>query len=112
MLVPRAAPEVATSVYPTPGLSSLTSAKVATPLTALTVRVPEIRDPGAGHGAVPTLIVTRPFGTTPPEESRIVAWTAGLMIASPSTVAGGCVVKRSEERRVGKEGRSRRSPEQ
>ena len=57
------------------------------------MRVPEIRDPGAGHGAIPTLIVTRPFGTTPPEESRIVAWTAGLMIASPSTVAGGCVVK-------------------
>src|SRR3989442_8473293 len=73
-----AAPEVAMSVYPAPGLSTRRSANVATPLFADTVSVPSSRDPGAGQGTVPIPIVTVPLGTRFPEASRIVTLTAGM----------------------------------
>src|SRR5207249_9164544 len=71
-------------------------AKLATPFTAASVVVPPSVLP---PGLVPSATVTLPvkLGTGFPAASSAVTWTAGL---------------RSEERRVGKEGRSRWAPEQ
>src|SRR5256885_14507237 len=93
---------------------------LATPFAAAVVVVPPSVLP---PGLLPSATVTFPVNpdTGFPAGSSAVTWTAGL-IAVPATVMLGCWVKaswlavpgmmskRSEERRVGKECRSRWSP--
>src|SRR5207249_11255384 len=75
---------------------------VATPLTAFTLVVPERVPP---LGFVPIATVIRPVYpvTVFPDASRAVTRTDGIVC--PACVVCGCVVKRSEERRGGEEGR-------
>src|SRR3989442_9610048 len=121
---------VAVSQYPGAVLSRVRPLKVTTPPTAATVVVPpSVLPPGLLPSATATFSVN--VGTTFPAGSSAVTWTAGL-ITAPATVLVGCWVNasrvavpgvisnavlvtgprppRSEERRVGKAGRSRWSP--
>src|SRR2546426_12492398 len=100
----------------------LSPEKVATPATAATVFVP---DKVPVLGLVPIATVMFPVNPVAvlPLPSWAVTWTAGV-IAAPATVFVGSTLKtravaaagvmlnaaRSEERRVGKEGRSRWPP--
>ena len=81
------APELATSVYPTPNLSMLRPLNVATPPTAATVAVPESVAP---PGLVPMASVTlAELFTRLPTASCICTVIAGAM-AAPDVELVGC----------------------
>src|SRR5437879_12751234 len=103
LLVEAATPgaaAVAVSVYPVPAVAMLKSAKLATPFTAATV-VPPASTPPVGLLPSARLMVPVKLGTVLPNASWALTWTAGV------TAAPAIVLLRSEERRVGKEGRGR-----
>src|SRR5437899_6652197 len=83
----------AVRVYPVPGLLMFRFAKVATPLTAATVVVPE-RVPLAGLAAIASVMLVVAVVTVLPWSSETATCTAGV-IASPATSLLGCTVKRS-----------------
>ena len=83
-----AGPLVACSVYPLPGLSITRLLKLATPLAALAVTVPESLEPGAGQGALATLRVTEPVGNRFPAASLSVTCTAGDIVVLPGALLG------------------------
>src|SRR5207248_1398019 len=66
---------------------------VATPATALTVRVPDSLPP-AGFVAKVTITAPMKPGATSPDASNAVTCTAGV-ITAPACVVLGCWVKRS-----------------
>src|SRR5438093_7380489 len=78
---------VAASVYPVPLLLILSVAKVATPLIAATVVVPE-RTPAPGFAAIATVTVPVKPVTVLPATSRAVTSTAGAMAAPAAAVVG------------------------
>src|SRR5437867_811291 len=77
----------AASVYPVPTLLMRRLASVATPLTAVTVVVPDNAPP---LGFAPSATVTFPVkvGSVLPSASSAVTWTAGV-IAAPAVTALG-----------------------
>src|SRR5439155_1064140 len=81
---------VAASVYPVPLLLILSVAKVATPLIAATVVVPE-RTPAPGFASIATVTVPVKPVTVLPSASRAVTCTAGLIVAPAVVVPGGTV---------------------
>ena len=83
-----AVPDVACRVYPLPGLSITRLLKLATPLAALAVTVPESLEPGAGQGALARLRVTEPVGTRFPAASFNVTCTAGDTAVFPGVLLG------------------------
>src|SRR6266480_1572971 len=94
VLVPVGRPvAAAVRVYPLPVLFTLKPGKVATPLTAATVAVPDSAPP---PGLLPSATVTFPekLVTVLPRLSCVVTWTAGV-IAAPATTFDGCRVKTS-----------------
>src|SRR5262245_13590283 len=96
LLIASASPVAfAVRVKPAPLRFTLRIAKVATPATAATVRVPRRLAPTVPVPTV-TSTVTLPVksGTVLPNASRAVTTTAGL-IGSPAIAAVGCVVKTS-----------------
>src|SRR5207249_945080 len=80
-------------VYPLPALSILKFAKVATPLTAATVVVPE-RVPLAGLVPIATAMLLVAVVTMLPWASWIATCTAGVIAAPPAALLG-CTVKAS-----------------
>src|SRR5207244_2215955 len=83
----------AVKVYPVPGLLMLTFAKVATPLTAATVVVPD-RVPLAGLVPIATVMLVVAVVTVLPWASWTATRTAGVL-AAPATALLGCTVKAS-----------------
>src|SRR5207245_2521989 len=81
----------AVKVYPVPGLLMLRFAKVATPLTAATVVVPE-RVPLAGLVPISIVMLVVAVATVLPWASWTATCTAGV-IAAPATALLGCTVK-------------------
>ena len=81
---------------PVPILSTLRSANVATPATAVTVLVPESVDPAV---PVPPTSATVTLPTNPdstaPRESFAVTTTAGVMTPPAGDAAAGCTVNSS-----------------
>src|SRR5439155_26967802 len=83
----------AVRVYPVPGLLMFRFAKVATPLTAATVVVPE-RVPLAGLVPIATVMLVVAVVTLLPWASWTATCTAGV-IAAPAAAVLGCAVKTS-----------------
>src|SRR5947208_14863710 len=83
----------AVRVYPVPGLLMFRFAKVATPLTAATVVVPE-RVPLAGLVPIATAMLLVAVVTMLPCASWIATCTAGVNAAPPTALLG-CTVKAS-----------------
>jgi hypothetical protein len=83
----------AVSVYPVPAGFRLKFEKVATPLTAATVVVPE-RVPLAGLVPIATVMLVVAVVTVLPCASWIATCTAGV-ITPPATAVLGCTVKAS-----------------
>src|SRR5437899_1985711 len=83
----------AVRVYPVPGLLMFRFAKVATPLTAATVVVPE-RVPLAGLVPIATVMLVVAVVTVLPWASWTATCTPGV-IDAPGTTLLGCTVKAS-----------------
>src|ERR1043165_8056557 len=88
---PVSAPDAAVGVYPTPALSMERLEKVATPVTADTVAVPDSA-PLPGLAPIATVMLAVELGTRFPNASCTVTWTAGA-IATPAVALVGCTVK-------------------
>src|SRR5438552_7412309 len=83
----------AVSVYPVPAVLMLRLEKVATPLTAATVVVPE-RVPLAGLVPIASVMLVVAVVTVLPWESWTANCSAGV-IAAPAAALLGCTVKAS-----------------
>src|SRR5436189_3177994 len=91
-VAPASAADAAVRVYPVPDLSMDRLEKVATPLTADTVAVPDSVPP-PGLVPIATVMLAEELVTVFPNASATTTCTAGV-IATPAVAFVGCTVGR------------------